>query len=241
MTESVARTLWPGERAIGKIVRLPEIDNVSDREVVGVVGDLQFSTVGGAPGLHVFVPWSQMPTAFPRLVVRAAGSPESVLPAVRAAIRAERPATGIDRVVSLEDLVDRATAQTRFSALTVTGVGLLALALAAIGTYGTTAYLVGARRHEIGVRMALGAEPGTVLRQIPVECLVPVTAGGAAGLAMAAGASRAARALFFQVGALDPRAYGLAIAALAVAAGVAALLPALRAARIDPTEAPRDE
>jgi len=241
VTESVARTLWPGERAIGKTIRLPGFDNVSYREVVGVVGDLQFSSVGEVPALHVFVPWSQMATGNPRLVVRAAGRAEDVVPAVRAALQAERPGTGIDRITSLDALVDRATAQPRFSSQMVIGFGLLALTLAAVGIYGTSAYLVGARTREIGLRIALGASPRGVFRHVLARSLWPVTVGGVTGLAIAAGASRTMRSLFFQVGALDVRAYVVASASLLVAAAVAAVIPAIRASRIDPAITLRTE
>jgi predicted permease len=234
ITESVARTLWPGERAIGKTIRLPDIDNVKYREVVGIVGDLQFFAVGEVPALHVFVPWSQMASGRPRLVVRAAGRAEDVVPAVRAALQAERPGTGIDRIASLDALVGRATAQPRFSSQMVIGFGLLALTLAAVGIYGTSAYLVGARTREIGLRIALGASPRGVFRHVLARSLWPVMVGGLAGLAIAAGASRTMRVLFFQVGALDARAYIVAAASLLVAAAVAALIPAVRASRIDP-------
>jgi putative ABC transport system permease protein len=234
VSESVARTLWPGQRAIGRMIRLPDIDNVKYREVVGIVGDLQFFAVGEVPALHVFVPWSQMASGRPRLVVRAAGRAEDVVPAVRAALQAERPGTGIDRIASLDALVGRATAQPRFSSQMVIGFGLLALTLAAVGIYGTSAYLVGARTREIGLRIALGASPRGVFRHVLARSLWPVMVGGLAGLAIAAGASRTMRVLFFQVGALDARAYIVAAASLLVAAAVAALIPAVRASRIDP-------
>jgi putative ABC transport system permease protein len=250
VSQTVARTLWPDRPAIGESLWLPDIDNVSWREVVGVVGDIQFHEVGEAPALHVFVPWTQHSTGRPRLVVKSsrqglstgsgqAGDAASIIAEVRDVVRTVEPGTTIDQVSTLDSLVSRATAQPRFTSRVVAGFGALALLLAAVGIYGTLSYLVGARTREIGIRLALGAPRSGIVSNVVWRGLIPAIAGGLVGLSIAIALARTFRALLFGVEPLDIESFAGGAALLLLVALAAALGPARRAARIDPAKALR--
>jgi putative ABC transport system permease protein len=136
-------------------------------------------------------------------------------------------------------MVSRATAQPRFTSRTVAAFGLLALVLAAVGIYGTLAYLVSARTREIGIRLALGAPRASIVSSVLWRGLVPALAGGAIGIAVALALARTFRALLFEVQPLDVRSFTLGAVVLLLVATAAALGPARRAARIDAAAALR--
>jgi putative ABC transport system permease protein len=241
VSETTARTLWPGQTAMGQAIWLPNIDTVGWREVVGVVEDIQFHAIGESPALHVFVPWTQFQTGSPRLVVRGAREAAAIVAVVRDVVGAVEPGTHIDQVAALDALVSRATAQPRFTMRVVASFGGLALLLAAVGIYGTLSYLVSARTREIGIRLALGASPASILTHVVRRGVVPAIAGLVIGLGLALALARAFRALFFQIERLDTRSFVLG-AAILLAVGLAATLaPARRASRVDPAVALRAE
>jgi putative ABC transport system permease protein len=241
VTARTALALWPGEAAEGQRLWLPDIDNVEWRDVVGVVEDIDFAAIGETEGFHVFVPWTQMPTGNPRLIVKGTGSGAALAPDVRAVVQEVAPGTRVDQVVALEDLAARATAQPRFTSRVVALFGLLALALAAVGVHGTLAYLVGARTREMGIRLALGAPPGALLRRTLMSACVPALIGGIAGIGVAVLVARVSSAMLFEVSVLDlPSILAGSAVLLCVALG-AALGPARRAARVDPVVALRAE
>jgi putative ABC transport system permease protein len=241
VSETAARTLWPDRPAIGQAMWLPDIDNVAWREVVGVVEDIQFHAVGEAPALHVFVPWTQVPSGGPRLLVRGAGSAAAIVDLVKHVVREVEPGTRIDQIAPLDDLFLRATAQPRFTTRLVAAFGAFALLLAAIGIYGTLSYLVTARTREIGIRMALGASPARIMSNVFGRGLMPALAGGLIGLMLALALARAFRALFFDLSPLDTGSFVAGAALLVIVAGVAALVPAKRASRVEPAAALRAE
>jgi predicted permease len=161
VTESVARTLWPGQEALGQQIRVPGNDTTPFREVVGVVADVQFTAVGAAPALHVFFHWPQARHFNPSLVVRAVDDAAAITPAVRAALLAEDPGTGIDRVSVVDTLVDRALAPARLTTMVIAALGGLALLLAAVGVYGSggARQLAPARdRHPSGARRVAASD-----------------------------------------------------------------------------------
>jgi len=240
VTESTARMLWPRTSPIGQSLWLPDIDNVPFREVVGVVEDIQFHAVGESPALHVFIPWTQASTGRPQLVVRstlgaaAAGT-------VRQIVDSVEPGTRIDNITTLDALVDRATAQPRFTTGAVAAFGLLALLLAAVGIYGTLAYIVSARTREIGIRLALGASSGDIMSRVLSRGLVPAAFGGLAGIGLAIALARTFRSLLFEIQPLDAGSVIAGSVLLLGVAVVAALGPARRASRVDPVQALRSE
>ena len=238
VTESTARLLWPGQPPIGQALWLPGNDTVPWREVIGVVEDIQFYAVGEAGIPHVFVPWSQYPTGNPRLIVRGASATPAT---VKEIVQAVETGTHVEHIASLDSYVSRATAQPRFTTRLVAAFGALALALAAVGIYGTLSFLVGSRTREIGIRLALGASRHNVMSNVVRRGLIPVVLGGVAGLGAALAIARTFRALLFGIEPADAGSFaGGAIVLLAVALA-AAIGPALRASRVDPASALRAE
>lgn len=244
VSEETARTLWPGGSALGQIFWLPPgwTGSISSYRVVGVVEDIQFYAVGESPALHAFVPWTQENAwAAPHLLVKARGAAASLVPSVRDVIRNATPGTEINEVVPLEAAVARATAQPRFSTRLVMAFGTLALALAAIGVYGTLSYLVSARAREIGIRLALGAPQRRVLSNVIWRGLAPAIVGGSAGIVAALAFARVFQSLLFRVEPVDLPSLGAGTTVLVTVALLAALGPALRAARVDPVRVLRTD
>ena len=242
ITRHTAATLWPGESPIGRPIWFPDVDNVLWREVVGVVPDIQFASVGEAPGLHVFVPWTQDSASarvFVLVQASEAGAPSAA--AIRDIVRGVAPGADVDEIASLASLVDRATAQPRFTSRVVAAFALLALTLAAVGIYGTLSYLVGTRTREIGVRLALGASTRDVFADVLRRGLLPALGGGVAGLLLALALAHVFRALFFAIDPIDPASLAGGAATLIAVAAAAAAGPARRAARVDPVSALRSQ
>ena len=239
VSESTARTLWPERPAIGQTLWLPDADRSAWREVVGVVEDIQFHAIGERPALHVFVPWTQSPTQRPRLLVKASGDVAAIAPVVRSVAQQISIGSNFDQVAPLDALVSRATAQPRFTSRVVAAFGILALVLAGVGIYGTLSFMVGTRRREIGIRMALGASRERVLRTVMWRGLAPAAAGALVGSGAAVALARTFRALLFNVTSLDPLSLGGAVAVLLLVATVASLGPAALAARTDPAQSLR--
>jgi len=236
-----ARTLWPGEPALGKTI-WSQICNTKWRRVVGVVNDVQFNAVGEEPALHVFIPWTQdSASARVYVFVKATGSATTAAAAVRDTIRGVAPGAEVDLVAPLESLVERATAQPRFTSRLVAAFGLLALALAAVGIYGTLTFFVSTHVREIGIKIAIGASSRRVLGDILRHALVPAGVGGAMGIGLALAIARAFRALLFGVEPIDAVSLaggGIVLIAVALAAAAG---PARRASAIEPAVALRAE
>ena len=237
VTESTARMLWLGRPAVGQALWVAGSDVVPWWEVIGVVEDIQFYSVGEAPLAHVFVPWTQYQTGSPRLIVRGTAS----IATVREVVGAVHPGTHFEQIEPLESLVARATAQPRFTMRLVASFALLALLLAAVGIYGTLSYVVGSRTREIGIRMALGASRDAIMTDVVRYGVIPALAGGAVGLGAAFVLVRTFRALLFGIEPVDPLSFAFGALALLLVAYAAALGPALRASRVDPSVALRSE
>jgi putative ABC transport system permease protein len=168
------------------------------------------------------------------LVVRTAGDPASLAPAVEGAIRSVDPNLPITRVTTMADLVRRSESRRRFVLLVFETFGLVALALAALGVYGTMSGWVVERTRELGVRSALGASSSRLVALILVQGLSLALTGAAVGLAVAAGGSRILSTLLFSVSPFDPATYAGVTLLLITASALACWLPAWRASRIDP-------
>jgi putative ABC transport system permease protein len=226
--------------AIGQSLWLPDIDSVPWREVIGVVEDIQFHAVGETPALHVFVPWTQTSTGRPQLVVRSTLSGGGAA-TVRQVVDSVEPGTRMDNITTLDALVGRATAQPRFTTRAVAAFGVLALLLAAVGIYGTLAYIVSARTREIGIRLALGASRRDIMSRVFSRGLVPAACGGLAGIGLAIALARAFQSLLFEIQPLDAGSVIAGSLLLLAVAVTAALGPARRASRVDPVQALRAE
>ena len=241
LSHAVAEELWPGENPIGKRVGQLTRGSVTWLTVVGEVGDPHLRVLRMAtPSLYV--PWEQLGPGWPATVaVRTTGSFSSVLPSLRRALAGVDPRLSIWGAHSLDDLLGTELATPRLSSFLLGAFALVALLLAAIGLYGVMAFTVREETREIGLRMALGAGPERVRRDVLRRALSVIALGGAAGLVGALASSRVLAGLLFQVQPADPVALGAACLLLGVVALAAAYLPARRATRVDPAIALRSE
>lgn len=238
INELAATRLFPGESALGKTIDLD-----GSRSVVGVVGDVYQSNLERDPLSEAYIP---IPQAQGRLVngelvVRTAGHPLEMTSAARAAVLGVLPDLPLRNVRSMDEVFGRQIAQRRLNMLLLGLFGVLGLVISAVGIYGVLAYLVSQRTREIGVRMALGASRGMVVRLVVMRAMVLVAVGLGIGGVAAWGLSGYARAFLFRMQTDDPRVYLTAVASLVLAALVASLIPAWRAASVSPTEALRQE
>jgi putative ABC transport system permease protein len=237
VNETMAKRYWPGTSALGARIDL----NGLDASVVGVVGDVHHRGPGAAPGAEMYVPFTQFNSRQAVVVLRTAGDPARAAVALRAAMKEIDPALPLANLTTLETLLEQSVAQPRFLAALLTGFAGLAAALALVGIYGLLSFAVSRRVREIGVRVALGAGRWMVLRLVLGQSALLVGAGLAAGAALAIALSRFLRTLLFGVGPGDPATIAGMAAAVAVAALFASLPAALRASRIDPVVALREE
>jgi len=240
---SLVRRLWPG-RTPASVVGLrikPGGPQEKPDTIVGVVRDVRTNGLEGDALPAVYRPHSQVAFDTMTLVVRTAGEPETMAAAVRAAAWKIDPDLPIAPMVTMRQILSRVVAPRRFQLVLVALFAALALALAVVGIYGVTSYAVARQTQEIGLRLALGAGCGDVVRQVFGQGMRPVWLGLLAGLAAARGGAAVVRGLLFGVDALDPLALGAVVLVLLAAAGAACYLPARRASRLDPVTALRVE
>ena len=234
INESAAAKYFPGESAIGRSITVS-----GPRTIVGVVNDIHQSTLETAPRTEAYVPLAQGRIIFSDLVVKTSGDPTTVIPAVRAAAVEGIPGVLLRNITTMDAVMSRLTAQRRFNMLMLALLGLLGLVIAAVGVYGVLAYAVAQRTREIGVRMALGATRGAVLSMVLSHATTLVGGGLALGGVAAWLLSSAAETFVFRIDVNDPRVFAVAVITLAVAAFAASVIPARRAASVDPTVALR--
>jgi putative ABC transport system permease protein len=240
INETLARAYFANENPVGQRIALRgEPDKLM--EIVGVAADLKQFSLEKENRPVFYVPLRQKDTAFLNLVVRTATDPAALLPTLRARIQAADKFTAITRVRTLEELVSNSVAQPRFYALLLALFAAIALVLAVIGIYGVVGYAVSRRTHEIGIRMALGAEASHIVRMIVGQGLLLIGAGVVVGLCAARLLTGVLTDLLFGVKPTDPVTFALIAAVLAGAALVACWIPARRAAWVDPLEALRCE
>jgi putative ABC transport system permease protein len=217
-------------------------------EIVGVVGDTRHDGLDEPERPALYVPYAQRRPNWSWLswqVVLARARPgvdaAAITPAIRDAVWSLDPGLPLHVTTTIERIYDESLARRRFAMQVAVGFALLALLLTAIGIYGVVSLAVGARRHEIGVRAALGARPRQVVGLMMRTGLVAAGAGVALGSLLAIGATRLVGALLFDAGRTDPAAFGATAAALLLLAALAAWLPARRAAAVEPVRALRGE
>jgi putative ABC transport system permease protein len=174
-------------------------------------------------------------------VIRTTGDPYAVLTPVKSAVLGAFPDVPLRNVRTMEEIISRRVAQRKLNMLLLGLFGLLGLVISAVGIYGVMAYVVSQRTREIGVRMALGASRGRVVRMVMGNAGVLVVVGLLIGTAGAWYLSTTAQTFLFKLDSNDPRAFAAAIASLAVAGLIASAIPARRAASVDPMEALRAE
>jgi predicted permease len=238
VNETTARMFWPGEDAVGK--KFKHRLNPNPYTVVGVARDAKYGGLGSAAQPHLYYPALQYYIPAMALAVRTTGDPQTVLPAVRQVIRQLDATMPLPRVLTMAEVLRGNLWTARLGAMLLAVFGLLALTLTTVGVYGVMAYSVTQRTHEIGIRMALGAAHADVLRMVLRHGLKLTLLGVAIGLAAALGATRLIASLL-SVSPTDGLTFGAISALLAAVAMVASLLPARRAARVDPLIALRRE
>ncbi len=238
VNETMARQLWPGENPIGKRFWIWRDEKFS-REVVGVVGDTKPS-LDTVPGQQMYVPYAQDPTwGSLSLVVRTTGEPSALAGSVREAIRAVDKGVPNYNLKTMNDVVSTSAAPRRVPMLLMSAFAGVAMLLAMLGVYGVTSYYVTQRTHEIGIRMALGAQILDVLKLVLRRAMLLVIAGIGIGVAGALAVTRYLESLLFGVKPVDVFTFMGVALVLAVVVFVACLIPARRAAKIDPLEALR--
>ncbi|HEX2188845.1 MAG TPA: ABC transporter permease [Longimicrobiaceae bacterium] len=242
VSESLARTRWPGEDPLGKLIQFGNMDgDVRPFTIVGVVGDVREQSLDAEPR-PTFYGFSRQrvgPSATFHLVM-AGGAPRAVVPAARAAVRGLAPEVP-PRFRTIEEVFSSNLASRRFSLVLLGVFGAVALLLATAGVYGVISYGVAQRTREFGIRMALGARPGDVRGLVLRQGTALALTGAALGLAAAFAATRLLGSLLYGVGTLDVVTF-LAVPALLVAATLlASWLPARRATRVSPMTALRSE
>ncbi|HYF25717.1 MAG TPA: FtsX-like permease family protein, partial [Baekduia sp.] len=239
INRALAERLFPGEDPVGKRLQTLPWMVREYREVVGVVGDARQENLADAPPPQIFVPQAQSPWFFSTLLVRAEGG-TARLAEIQAALRRADPGLALE-IRTLEDQIAQTAVQPRLRAVLFGTFAALALGLSAFGTYASMTFTVGQRTREIGVRMALGASPRAVLAWIVRRAAVTCAIGVAVGLAGAVALGQLLRGLLHGVDPADPLILaGLALF-LPVVAVLASAAPAVRAARLNPTQALQQE
>jgi predicted permease len=247
INETLARTAFDGQDPIGKRIACCESESgrPSWKTVVGVVADVR-SRGPAQPALPEFylpvmqipdVAWTWIGRTMNVMARTRAGDPASLTPAMRDAVRAVDPTLPLFAIRTMDDGLRQTMAQARFNTGLMTLLGLTGLVLAALGIYSVIAWLVAQRSREIGVRMALGASAGAVVRQVTLHALMPVVLGMTAGALAALMTGRLLEGQLFDVGPRDPLALGSVVAVMILVALAAGILPARRAARVDPSRA----
>jgi putative ABC transport system permease protein len=239
VSATFARTVWPGQDALGKRFRLKE--NARWLTVVGVAGDIKHGSFVDAPMPQAYTAHEQDPRIFACVVARTTGDPMAAAGPIRQAIWSVDAQQPVWRVRSMETLLAGARGPARALTILIAMFATVAMILAAVGIYGVMTYLVAQRTREIGIRMALGASARTVVGMVVGRGLALTLAAIAIGLAGAAALTRTLSTLLFGVGPLDPLTFVVAAAVLGGVALLAAWLPARRAARVDPVVALAEE
>ena len=241
VSQALAEQLWPGENPIGKRAGRLVAGRMTWSTVVGEVGDAHLRALRVATPT-VYFPWEQFSPGWSATVaVRTSADFATVLPSLRHAIARVDPRLTIWDAHSFDDLLGAQLATPRLSGFLLGAFALIALLLAAIGLYGVMTFTVREETREIGLRMALGAGPERVRRDVLRRALSVIAVGGAAGLVGALASSRVLAGLLFQVQPVDPLSLGAVCVLLGLVALAAAYLPARRATRVDPAIALRSE
>jgi putative ABC transport system permease protein len=241
VNESLARRSFPGEDPLGKRIRIAGRGEPRFGTVVGVVADLRYANLDASPEPELFMNYGDATLFSMTLVIRTFGDPAAAVPVIRTLL------SGIDRSVPLYDVrpldatLADSIASRRFNMLLLSTFAASALLLALIGIYGVIAYSVAQRTHEIGVRMALGAQRRQVLRMIVLQGMGIASAGILLGVTAALAVTRVLTSLLYEVTPTDPATFAAVVVVLVMTALAACGGPALRAALVDPTIALRCE
>jgi len=249
ISDALARRFWPNEDPIGKHLTLTFFPGVV-REVVGIVGDVKVDSLDETrpvaaiyhPLAQITVPDQQAWRSFGMsLTVRTSSDPRNAISAVTAAVHQVDPELPVVDVMSMNDLILESVSPQRFNMLLLGSFAGLALVLAAVGIYSVLSYTVRRRLREIGIRIALGATHNDVVRMVVADGMKPILLGVALGLAASFALSRVVVSLIFGVRATDPLTFSAVTLLLLTVGMLATVLPAYRAARVEPIRILREE
>jgi putative ABC transport system permease protein len=238
VSQSMARRYWPFGDPIGRQL---SIDGEHQLTIVGIVGDVHHTSLEAAPQPTFYVPYRQDAWPSMTFVLRTAVPPGTLTASARSAIWQVDNEQPVGAVRTMSEQVSLAVAKRRFSVALLTAFGAIALALAAIGLYGVLTFVVAQRRREIGLRIALGARPADVVVDVVGHGLRVTGVGIGAGLILALATTRLLNALLFGTSATDVATFVTVSVLLVLVAAAASLVPAVRASRVDPIVALRDE
>ncbi len=240
VNELLARRHWPDGEALGKRIRLEESEDWVT--IIGVAADTRHRRLNLAPTAQIYVPFGSGEFAWGMpAVIRTDTDPNALIAPIRQIVSSIDPDIALTGMMSLRDRLSEQVAEPRFRTLLIGTFGFAALALAVIGVYGVMAYAVAQRTREVGIRKALGANRGRILRDVVARGLILTLVGLALGLAGAYVSTTLLESYLYELDVHDPATFALAALVLLLAAILAATLPARRAARVDPVIALRAE
>jgi predicted permease len=243
VSESLAKKYWPNQDALGKRLKWgPHESSDPWKTIVGIVGDVKQGALDAATVPHTYEPYAQLgPSISLRVAVRGEGDPSTLAANLRAAVWGLDRQLALGSVRTMNDVISRSTASRRFNLALLGSFATLALVLAAIGIYGVLAFSVSWRTHEIGVRIALGARPGDVVRLVLGQGLRVTGIGMVLGVVGALGLTRFLHSLLYEVRPTDPPTFLVVLLLLGGVALAASYIPARRATHVDPMVALRYE
>ena len=241
VSSGFARRHWRTGSPVGQRIRLQQQGNAMTAEIIGVVGDVRHDGLDRPTTLEVFLPHAQLPFTGMTFVARTSGDPSAVLPELQSRIYAAAPGRPVYRTAVVQDLIATTLNDRRFMLTLVIAFAILAVAMAASGVYGVMSLVSMERTKEFGLRLALGAERGEILRMVMRQGVVLTSTGIAVGLLGALAVGQLLRRFLFGIGPTDVLTLAVVCAALGTVAAIACLLPALRATRVSPIVALRTE
>jgi putative ABC transport system permease protein len=235
INHAMAQRYWPGRDPLGARITLGDpADSAGWRTVVGVIGGVRHNSLDADPYPQMFAPVAQMPRRAVMVLARTAGDPVALTGTLRRAVTSLDTNLPVSDVMTMEARVSRSVAQPRVNVTLLGLFAAVALLLAAVGIYGGVSYSVVQRTRELGIRMALGARPGDVLRLVVRQAMAPALVGVAVGLVGAWAGTRLMASLLFGVSTSDPAVFAAVALFLAGVALLASYIPARRATRVDP-------
>ncbi|MEO8656932.1 MAG: ABC transporter permease [Bryobacteraceae bacterium] len=240
VSESLVRQQFPNQDAIGQRL-VVDMGDATPGVIVGIVGDIKHSGLDSKAYPTIYYSHPQLPFAFMTFVVRTAGEPMSIAPALQAVVHQMNPQLPVSDVESMDDLIARSVSQPRFQTLLLGFFAAAALLLAAIGIYGVMSYAVAQRTSEIGLRMALGADASGVMAMVLRQGMQVVSLGLVIGVAASLMMARLLKTLLFEVEPTDTLTFVAVASAMSLVALMACFVPARRAMRVDPLVALRWE
>jgi putative ABC transport system permease protein len=239
ISQNLAERLWPGEDPVGRSLR--EFGDPPYPRVVGVVGNVPAGSLVQGPTMIAYFPLWQRPRGQMSVVVRTAGDPRRLASPLTALVRDLDAEIPIPETRTMDEVISDSVAVRRFQMMLLLGFAMLALLLASLGIYGVISQTVAQRTGEVGIRMALGARASEVRNLLLRQGMKPVLAGVAVGMIGSIVAGRLLESMLFGIRPLDPFSYTAVPAVVTAVALLACLIPANRAARIEPLEALREE